>query len=198
MSSSRPARSAGLLLYRRVPGADRDGSGSGVRGGGGGGVRSRTGADRDESPGADAVTGLEVLLGHMGGPFWSRKDAGAWTVPKGEHGPDEDPHAAAVREFTEELGAAPPDGPDLPLGEIRQGSGKRVTVWAREGSFDPEAAVSNLVEVEWPPRSGRRIVVPELDRVRWFPVAEAGGLVVRGQEELLERLVAALASPAAR
>ena len=136
--------------------------------------------------------GLEVLLGHMGGPFWANKQAGAWTVPKGEHGPDEDARTAAVREFTEEVGAPPPDGADLPLGEIRQRSGKRVTAWARAGDLDPRTAVSNLVEVEWPPRSGRRIVVPELDEVRWVPVDEARGLVVRGQEAFLDRLVEAL------
>lgn len=162
-SPTPPRRSAGLLLYRR------EGRGTGAE-----------------------PTDLEVLLGHMGGPFWSRKEAGAWTVPKGEHGPDEDAHAAALREFTEELGVAPPDGPDLALGEVRQRSGKRVTVWAREGDLDPGTAVSNLVEIEWPPRSGRRIAVPELDRVAWMPVTRARDLLVRGQDELLDRLVAAL------
>ncbi|WP_426593182.1 NUDIX domain-containing protein [Cellulomonas sp. McL0617] len=136
--------------------------------------------------------GIEVLLGHMGGPFWARKDAGAWTIPKGEPAPDEAPYAAALREFTEELGSPPPptDHPDLELGTIRQKSGKAVTAWAREGDFDAAAAVSNTVEIEWPPRSGRRIQVPEIDRVAWFAPAEAVGLVVTGQGELIERLVA--------
>ncbi|HEY3436309.1 MAG TPA: NUDIX domain-containing protein [Actinotalea sp.] len=136
---------------------------------------------------------VEVLLGHMGGPFWARKEAGAWTVPKGEHAPDEDPHAAAVREFTEELGSPPPPGPEIALGSVRQRAGKVVTVWARAGDFDPETAVSNLVEVEWPPRTGRRMLVPELDRVRWVPLAEARELVVTAQAELLDRLADALA-----
>jgi predicted NUDIX family NTP pyrophosphohydrolase len=136
--------------------------------------------------------GIEVLLGHMGGPFWARKETGAWTIPKGEPAPDEDDHASALREFEEELGAPPPpsDTPDLELGRIRQKSGKVVTAWAREGDFDPADAVSNTVEVEWPPRSGRRIQVPEIDRVGWFPPADATALLVSGQAELVERLVA--------
>ncbi len=135
---------------------------------------------------------LEVLLGHMGGPYWSHKEVGAWTVPKGEHGPDEDPHAAAVREFTEEIGTPPPAGTDLALGSVRQRAGKTVVAWARAGYLDPADAVSNLVEVEWPPRSGRRIAVPELDRVAWLPVARAREVVVRAQAELFDRLVEAL------
>ena len=130
----------------------------------------------------------------MGGPFWARKDAGAWTIPKGEPSPDEDTHAAALREFEEELGSAPPpsDVPDLTLGTVRQKSGKVVTAWAREGDFDATSAVSNTVEIEWPPRSGRRIQIPEIDRVGWFAPAEAVALVVSGQGELIERLVALL------
>lgn len=140
------------------------------------------------------ASGVEVLLGHMGGPFWQRKDTGAWTVPKGEPAPGEDAHAAALREFVEEVGSLPEGrGPDLPLGRVRQRSGKVVTAWAREGDLDPAAAVSNLVEVEWPPRSGRTLAVPELDRVRWVPAAEAAPLMVSGQGELVERLVAELA-----
>ena len=135
---------------------------------------------------------IELLLGHMGGPFWARKDAGAWTIPKGEHTDDEDPHAAAVREFTEELGTPPPEGPDLPLGTVRQRAGKQVTAWAREGDLDPTTAVSNLVEVEWPPRSGRTVTFPELDRVRWVGVDEARTLLVSAQVELVDRLVADL------
>ncbi len=136
--------------------------------------------------------GVEVLLGHMGGPFWARKDAGAWTLPKGEHTPDEDPHAAALREFAEEIGQAPPDGPDLPLGTVRQRGGKSVTAWARRGDVDVTTISSNVFELEWPPRSGRRQSFPELDRARWVPLAEARGLVVAAQVELLDRLEAAL------
>jgi predicted NUDIX family NTP pyrophosphohydrolase len=133
---------------------------------------------------------VEVLVGHMGGPFWARKDAGAWTIPKGEHDDDEDPHDAAIREFTEEIGVVPPvgPGPDLDLGEVRQRAGKVVRAWAREGDVDAASAVSNLVEVEWPPRSGRRVTFPELDRVSWLPLDRARELVVAAQSELLDRL----------
>jgi predicted NUDIX family NTP pyrophosphohydrolase len=136
--------------------------------------------------------GIEVLVGHMGGPFWARKDAGAWTIPKGEPSPGEAPYAAALREFEEELGSPPPasDVPDLDLGTIRQKSGKVVSAWAREGSFDAASAASNTVEIEWPPRSGLRIEVPEIDRVGWFTAAEAAALVVAGQDELIRRLTA--------
>ncbi|MCU1431172.1 MAG: hydrolase [Actinotalea sp.] len=133
-----------------------------------------------------------MLLGHMGGPFWARKDAGAWTVPKGEPGPDEEPHDAAVREFTEEIGTPPPPGEDLPLGTVRQRGGKTVTVWAREGDLDAEATVSNEFEMEWPPRSGRRQRFPELDQVSWLAVDDARTRVVAAQVELLDRLVSVL------
>lgn len=135
--------------------------------------------------------GVELLLGHMGGPFWARKEAGAWTIPKGEY-TDEDPREAALREFAEELGTPAPPGPDLALGTVRQRAGKQVTVWARQGDLDATAAVSNLVEIEWPPRSGRRIEVPELDRVRWVPADEARFLLVSAQVELVDRLLDAL------
>lgn len=135
---------------------------------------------------------LEVLLGHMGGPFWRSKDVGAWTVPKGEYERGEDPHAAAVREFTEELGTPPPPGDDVALGTVRQRGGKLVTAWAREGDLDEATATSNLVEIEWPPGSGRLVEFPELDRVAWLPVAQGRELVVRAQAELIDRLVAAL------
>lgn len=135
--------------------------------------------------------GVELLLGHMGGPFWARKEAGAWTIPKGEY-TDEDPREAALREFAEELGTPAPPGTDLALGTVRQRAGKQVTVWAREGDLDATAAVSNLVEIEWPPRSGRRIEVPELDRVRWVPADEARSLLVSAQAELVDRLLDAL------
>ncbi len=139
--------------------------------------------------------GVQVLIGHMGGPFWARKDAGAWSIPKGEHGPEEDPHAAAVREFTEELGTPPPDGPELPLGTVQQRGGKSVTAWARRGDLDVTTISSSTFELEWPPRSGRRQSFPELDRARWYPLAQARGLVVAAQVELLDRLAAALGAP---
>ncbi len=133
----------------------------------------------------------------MGGPFWARKEAGAWTVPKGEPLPGEDPHATALREFAEELGVAAPDGPDLDLGTVRQRAGKTVRVWARGADLDVSQlpAERSTVEVEWPPRSGRRVTFPELDRVAWWPADEARGLVVAAQAELVDRLVAALAVP---
>ena len=137
---------------------------------------------------------LEVLLGHMGGPFWARKDAGAWTLPKGEYDPAaEQPHAAAVREFTEELGIAPPTGPDLPLGVVRQRAGKTVTAWARRADLDVSTVVPGTFEMEWPPRSGRTATFPELDRVAWLTLPEARRLVVAAQTELLDRLAQALA-----
>ena len=152
-------RSAGLLLFRRVP-------------------------------------ALEVLIGHMGGPFWARRDAGAWTIPKGEHGDDEDGLAAARREFTEELGVAVPEGKLLFLGEIRQRGGKLVAAWALEGDLDPAAVVPGTFLLEWPPRSGRVLEVPELDRVEWVGLAEARERLVTGQRVLLDRLQAAAgASP---
>ena len=131
---------------------------------------------------------LEVLLGHMGGPLWARKDEGAWSIPKGELGPGEDPLAGARREFAEELGHAPPYGPAIELGEIRQKAGKRVIAFALQGDFDPAAIVPGAFEIEWPPRSGRRQSFPEVDRVAWFDLATAEAKIVRGQMALLERL----------
>jgi predicted NUDIX family NTP pyrophosphohydrolase len=131
---------------------------------------------------------LEVLLAHMGGPFWARKDEHAWSIPKGEYPPDEDPLTAARREFTEELGAPPPDGPVLELGEVRQSGGKSVTVWAVEDEFDPAAAVSNTFELEWPPHSGRMQTFPEVDRVAWFDLETARVKVVAAQAAFLDRL----------
>ncbi|MFI2752142.1 NUDIX domain-containing protein [Cellulomonas sp. P22] len=135
---------------------------------------------------------VEVLLGHMGGPLWARKDAGAWTIPKGEPADGEDPHVAAVREFTEEIGRPPPPGPEIDLGTVRQRGGKLVTAWARRGDLDVTTIASNPVEMEWPPRSGRRIVFPELDRAAWFPLDEARALVIGGQVPLLDALEARL------
>jgi len=139
----------------------------------------------------DGAAGLEVLVGHMGGPFWARKDAGAWTIPKGEIEPDEDPHAAALREFAEELGVPAPDPvePDLDLGEMRQRSGKVVRAWARRGDLDVSTIVSNVAIIEWPPRSGWQDEVPELDRAAWFSPTEAAPLLITGQSTFLDRLL---------
>ena len=117
--------------------------------------------------------GLDVLLGHNGGPFFARKDEGHWTVLKGEVEPGEDLRAVARREFTEETGHEVPDGPMIELGRIRQRSGKVVMAWAIEGDLDPDTAVSNTFELEWPPGSGRTQAFPEIDRVAWFELPEA-------------------------
>lgn len=133
--------------------------------------------------------GVEVLLGHMGGPYFARRNDGAWTIPKGEYESDEEPLAAAIREFTEEFGAAPPaTDTAVALGEVRQRSGKLVTAWAIEADFDAGAIVSNTFEIEWPPRSGRRKEFPEIDRAAWFDVATARAKMVAGQDALLDRL----------
>ncbi|MCC2308345.1 NUDIX domain-containing protein [Cellulomonas chengniuliangii] len=140
-------------------------------------------------------THVEVLLGHMGGPYWQAKDAGAWTIPKGEHTPDEDPHTAALREFTEEIGQRPPPGPDIDLGTVRQRGGKTVAAWARRADLDVSTITSNTFEIEWPPRSGRRQQFPELDRAAWLSLDEAALAVVSGQAELIDRLRTAVAGP---
>jgi len=116
----------------------------------------------------------EVLIVHPGGPIWAKRDAGAWSIPKGEYADGEDALAAARREFEEELGSPPPPGELADLGEIRQKSGKRVRAWALEGDLDASRAHSNTVVLEWPPRSGRRIEVPEIDRAEWFTIDDAG------------------------
>jgi len=131
---------------------------------------------------------VQVLVGHMGGPFWARRDAGAWSVPKGEHGADEEPLAAARREFAEELGVAAPDGPVLDLGLVRQSGGKEVHVFAVEGDLDVDAVVPGTFALEWPPRSGRFVDVPEMDRVAWLTVDEARPLLVSAQRAFLDRL----------
>ncbi|GAA3029678.1 NUDIX domain-containing protein [Streptomyces glomeratus] len=132
--------------------------------------------------------GLEVLLGHMGGPFFVRREAGAWTVPKGEYEPDEPSWAAARREFLEELGVPPPDGEAVPLGEVRQTGGKVVTAWAVEADLDPATVVPGTFTMEWPPRSGRLAEFPELDRVEWLGLDRARELIVKAQTAFLDRL----------
>lgn len=131
--------------------------------------------------------GLEVLLVHPGGPFWAKKDLGAWSIPKGEFAEGEDPLAAARREFTEETGFAA-EGEFVPLGTIRQAGGKLVAAWAVEGDCNPAALVSNMCEIEWPPRSGRRIEIPEVDRGAWFSLTEGRERILAGQRPFLERL----------
>lgn len=164
-----PKRSAGLVVYRR-PGVD--------------GV--------DDVDGAGA---LEVLLVHPGGPFWARKDAGAWSIPKGEYEESEDPFAVAVREFHEELGTPPPAGGLLDLGEVRQAGGKHVRCWAVEGDLDVTTTTSNEFEMEWPPRSGRLQWFPEVDRAAWFAPSLARVKLLKSQLPFLDRLHAALAPP---
>jgi predicted NUDIX family NTP pyrophosphohydrolase len=154
-----PRPSAGIILFRRVPG------------------------DR---------AGLEVLLAHPGGPFWARKDDGAWSIPKGEYEPDEEPFAAAVREFGEEVGPLAVSEPAIQLGSVRLSSGKTVTAWAIEGDFDPARAQSNPFELEWPKGSGRVQSFPEVDRVAWFALAAARPKLNQGQVPLLDRLEASI------
>ena len=131
--------------------------------------------------------GVEVLLGHMGGPFWARKDDGAWSIPKGEHDPDEDGESAARREFAEELGTPVPATELVPLGEVR--ARKVLTVWAAEGDLDAGAVVSNTFRLEWPPRSGRVQDFPEFDRAAWFAIGSARAKLVAGQPPFLDRLL---------
>ncbi|MFE6920417.1 NUDIX domain-containing protein [Nocardia sp. NPDC057663] len=137
-------------------------------------------------------TGIEVLLGHLGGPLWAKKDSSAWSIPKGEYVPgEESAREAAAREFTEELGLPVPDGDWTELGEVQYGSGgrrKTVTVWAVEGDLDPAEVVPGTFEMEWPPRSGRTGVFPEIDRAAWFDPAAAEDKLAKGQRPFLTRL----------
>jgi predicted NUDIX family NTP pyrophosphohydrolase len=134
----------------------------------------------------------EVLLVHPGGPFWARKDAGAWSIPKGEHGDDEDPQACALREFEEETGTALPSDELVDLGEVKLKSGKLVAAWAAEGDLDAEAIRSNTFELEWPPRSGSVQAFPEVDRAEWFGLDVARAKLNPAQVTFLERLEALL------
>ena len=135
--------------------------------------------------GDDAV---EVLIGHPGGPFWARKDDGAWSIPKGEYEPPEGAAAAARREFTEELGLPVPAGSLIELGEVTQPRGKVVTVWALEGDLDQDEVEPGTFDMEWPPRSGRRQEFPEIDRAAWFALDAAASKLVTGQRPFLDRL----------
>lgn len=131
---------------------------------------------------------IELLLVHPGGPFWARKDLGAWSIPKGEYSESEDALAVARREFEEETGARP-RGDLLSLGEVIQPGRKIVTAWALEGDFDPAGLKSNLFEIEWPPKSGRKQSFPEVDRAQWFSPADARRKILKGQSELITRLL---------
>jgi predicted NUDIX family NTP pyrophosphohydrolase len=136
---------------------------------------------------------VEVLLVHPGGPFWARKDAGAWSIPKGQIDPDEDHRTAALREFAEETGCVPPVDLVL-LGDFRQASGKIVTAFAAEGDFDLAGFTSNSFTMEWPPRSGSMAEFPEADRAAWFDLATAAEKITSGQRPILDALAAMLAA----
>jgi predicted NUDIX family NTP pyrophosphohydrolase len=131
---------------------------------------------------------LEVLVAHMGGPFWANKDDGAWSIVKGEYDEREDAYAAARREFAEETGAQPPDGLALELGEIRQRGGKRIVAWAIESDFDASQIRSNTFAIEWPRGSGQQREFPEIDRVEWVDSTTARRRLVKGQHELVQTL----------
>jgi predicted NUDIX family NTP pyrophosphohydrolase len=134
---------------------------------------------------------IEVFLVHPGGPFWAKKDLGAWTIPKGEYSEGEEPLLAAQREFAEETGFVP-EGDFIALGEVRQAGGKQVRAWAVEGGCDPAALVSNTFSLEWPPRSGGFIQVPEVDRGGWFSLSKARDRILKAQAAFLDALIEAL------
>ena len=136
------------------------------------------------------ASGLQVLLVHPGGPFWRKKDDGAWFIPKGEIDANDAPESVARREFAEELGPSASIGPLQALGEVRQREGKRVIAFAGEGHFDPVALTSNTFDIEWPPRSGRRQSFPEVDRAEWFDIELARTKMLSAQVEFLDRLLA--------
>ena len=142
---------------------------------------------------------VEVLIGHPGGPFWAKKDDGAWSIPKGEYAEGEDPWSAARREFEEELGKPPPDGPRIDFPPLRQPSGKIITAYAVRGDLDLDGAVSNTFTMEWPKGSGNLREYPEIDRVEWFSVDAARSKLLKGQRPLLDQLMNAVegAEPAA-
>jgi predicted NUDIX family NTP pyrophosphohydrolase len=136
---------------------------------------------------------VEFLLVHPGGPFWAKRDRGAWSIPKGEYTAGEDALVAAVREFEEETGVRP-SGSFLPLGEIVQAGGKNVVAWAVEGDFDPAQLRSNTFMLEWPPRSGRVATFPEIDRAAWLSRSEAEEKILAAQRPFIARLIALLSA----
>jgi len=133
---------------------------------------------------------VEVLIAHPGGPFWARKDDGVWSIPKGEYTDGEDPWNVALREFSEELGLPVPAGPRIDFGPLKQPSGKVVTAFGVQGDLDVTDARSNTFELEWPKGSGKMREFPEVDRVGWFPVAQALSKLLKGQRAFLDRLMA--------
>ena len=132
--------------------------------------------------------GLEVLIAHMGGPFWAKKNARAWSIPKGEYEDDEDPRDAAFREFEEEMGSAPPAGQVVELGESRQPNGKIITTYAMRGDFDASNIRSNTFQMEWPRGSGNMQDFPEMDRAEWMSIDRAAQMLVTGQVPILQAL----------
>jgi predicted NUDIX family NTP pyrophosphohydrolase len=132
---------------------------------------------------------LRLMLVHPGGPFWAKKDGGAWSIPKGEYEEGDDPLLVASREFEEELGSPAPAGDAIALGELAQPSRKRVTAFALEGDFDPAHLRSNSFEMEWPPKTGRLQSFPEVDRAEWFTVEEARDKILPGQRPFIDRLL---------
>ena len=141
------------------------------------------------------VDELRLLLVHPGGPFWAKKDDGAWSIPKGEYDEGEDPLAVARREFEEELGSPTPAGEVIELGELVQPSRKLITAFAVAGDFDTSRLRSNLFELEWPPRSGRMQSFPEVDRAEWFTPDEARAKILPGQRPFIDRLLERLGEP---
>lgn len=133
-------------------------------------------------------SGFEVLIVHMGGPFWAKKNARGWSIPKGEYDDGEDPRATAFREFEEEMGSAPPPGPVIELGEKRQPSGKIIRTYAMEGDFNASTIQSNTFEMEWPKGSGRMQEFPEVDRAAWMTAGQASEMLVKGQVPIIEAL----------
>jgi predicted NUDIX family NTP pyrophosphohydrolase len=133
--------------------------------------------------------GPEVLLVHPGGPFWAKKDLGAWSIPKGEHEEGEDARACALREFEEETGSSPSPGELADLGTVRQKAGKVVQAWALEGDLDADAVRSNTFTMQWPPRSGRMSEFPEVDRAAWFGADEARERLIPAQSAFIDRLL---------
>ncbi|MCQ2000977.1 NUDIX domain-containing protein [Arthrobacter zhaoxinii] len=138
------------------------------------------------------AAGVEVWIGHMGGPFWARKDEHAWSLPKGEYLPAEEPLAAALREFAEEMGTEAPEAEYVLLGSFRQSAQKTVTVFAAEADFAPERIASNTFELEWPRGSGKVREYPEIDRAGWFPEPAARTKLVKGQAQVLDALLRVL------
>jgi predicted NUDIX family NTP pyrophosphohydrolase len=144
------------------------------------------------------LAAVDFLHVHPGGPFWAKKDLGAWSMPKGEYDEGAGPLETARREFEEELGSPPPDGSPIALGEIKQPSGKLIVAFALEGDFDPARLSSNHFELEWPPKSGRIRSFPEVDRAAWFAEDEARKKILPGQAPFIDRLLDRLRSPATR